>query len=243
MNPNIRTLEELSDILSAIEIKPKKVFFYGAGCGSKAGKQKVTDTLQKRFPEAEIWVETDLLGAARAVAGNQAGIIVLLGTGSHSGSYDGRRVMQETVNLGYVLGDEASGADLGKELLIAYFYDELPGELKRSFKEQFGELTREDFIQHVYQKPAASRWLAGFARFVVENQTHPFLAPLIQRRINLFFERHLLPFGKALPIYVVGGLGEQLKPFLQAEAQKHSLEVGGFLPKPITGLIQYHAHY
>jgi hypothetical protein len=73
------------------------------------------------------------LGAARSLLGREKGVACILGTGSNSCYYNGTYIEQNVSPLGYILGDEGSGAVLGKLLVADCLKNQIPENLKAAF--------------------------------------------------------------------------------------------------------------
>ena len=185
-------------------------------------------------------VESDLLGAARAVCGHEPGIACILGTGSNSCLYDGKDIVKHTPPLGYILGDEGSGSYLGKTLLNGLFKGTLPEELKETFCTRF-ELKLPDIIERVYRLPAANAFLASLVPFIVEHRSHPAIHDLLIEAFCLFIKRNIAIYGHhELPINCVGGIAFQFEAELKEAAAKEGMQIGRVLLRPISGIVQFH---
>jgi N-acetylglucosamine kinase-like BadF-type ATPase len=140
LNPLFHSKQEIRNTLRSVNFlrdfrrRISEVRFFGAGCADKKGKEKVEGSLNAFFSSAIVKVETDLMGAALAACGKEKGIVCILGTGSNCCYYDGQRIYQGNAGLGYVLGDEASGAFYGKKILQRFLYGKLSADLARDFK-------------------------------------------------------------------------------------------------------------
>ena len=215
------------------------VYFYGAGC-IEPFSQTVKSVLGELFPRCHIEVESDLLGAARAVCGHEPGIACILGTGSNSCLYDGKDIVKHTPPLGYILGDEGSGSYLGKTLLNGLFKGTLPEELKETFCTRF-ELKLPDIIERVYRLPAANAFLASLVPFIVEHRSHPAIHDLLIEAFCLFIKRNIAIYGhQELPINCVGGIAFQFEAELKEAAAKEGMQIGRVLLRPISGIVQFH---
>ena len=190
----------------------KSLHFYGSGCAAPNKAQYVNDFLKKYFTTAEIFVYSDLFGACRALLGNNPGIVCILGTGSVSCVYDGHNMVDSIPSLGYILGDEAGGVSLGKELLKAYFYQKFPADLHTAFYETF-QPTREEVLNRLYHSPAPNAYLATFTSFLKTNYDHPFLHNLISKSFREFFTNHIInyPDHQTLPLVFTGSVSANLK--------------------------------
>lgn len=223
------------------EVRVKNIFFYGAGCSSKEKCELVKDALLQCFPGAVVTVEHDILGAARATCGNAEGIVCILGTGSNSCLYNGKKIMNVIGGLGYILGDEGSGAHLGKSLLSAYLNHELPNDLHELFEKVY-RLTKEEIDKRVYEMPLANRFLASFSKFIGDHKEHPFLAKMIELCLDLFFVKHVCryPEYNSKPVHFVGSVAYYYGEILKKTALKKEIIVGKILPYPVEELTLYH---
>ncbi|MGF1534479.1 MAG: hypothetical protein ACFCUI_12305 [Bernardetiaceae bacterium] len=247
LHPFLTTPAQRQDSLKSLPFDPlpRAVFFYGAGCGQALGQRVIQDELRQYFGATFIQVQSDLMAAAHATAGDSSGIVAILGTGSHAGRFDGQHFTQQAYNLGYLLGDEASGADFGKQLLRAYAYGELPLHLHRAWEARFGAISRDQILTALYRQDNPNRFLAGFAPFLFDHSEEQFCQDMLQSRLRLFAERHLHPLQareKILPVHVVGGLmqASSLARALTDLLNTYGWSVGVFCPYPLERLIAYH---
>ena len=177
-------LKELKPGLKNIQVD--EVYYYGTGCANPDNAKLIKRAIKEIFPEAKIDVTHDLLAAARALCGNEKGIACILGTGSNSCYYNGKKIMSNSPGLGYVLGDEGSGAYLGKKVLQYYLYNTFDDELKGRFDLTY--LTnKSEILENVYKKPLPNRYLAGFVMFLAENRGHYMIENIIEDCLNDFF--------------------------------------------------------
>jgi glucosamine kinase len=169
------------------------VYFYGTGNANPANARMIKGVLKKVFPGAELEVQHDLMGAARALCGRQKGVACILGTGSNSCAYNGKSIVNNSPGLGYVLGDEGSGAYLGKIVIQYYLYHTFDEELKIKFEAQYPSKP-EIILDSVYKQPLPNRYLASFSHFLAENRGHYMVENIIEDGINDFFFRHLCKY-------------------------------------------------
>jgi glucosamine kinase len=218
-----------------------RIFFYGAGCSSSEKCDMVKDALAESFSGASITVEHDILAAARAACGNAEGIVCILGTGSNSCLFDGKKIVNKIGGLGYILGDEGSGAHLGKNLLEAYLNRDLPNDIYKEFENTF-RLTREEIDKRVYEKPLASRFLASFSRFIGDHVEHPFFVKMLESCLESFLEKHVCryPDYKSKPVHFVGSIAYYYRDILKRVALAKGIIVGKILPYPVEELTLYH---
>lgn len=215
------------------------IFFYGAGCIEPFDKS-VRSVLEELFPESNIEVESDLLGAARALCGHEEGIACILGTGSNSCLYNGKDITLHTPPLGYILGDEGSGTHLGKALVNGIFKGLFPHEMKEAFCNKFN-LTMSDIIEHVYRQPSANTFLASLVPFIAEHRDHPVIHDLLIEVFRMFVNRNIAVYGhKEMPINCVGGIAYQFKEELKEAIAKEGMKIGVILRRPIDSIVQYH---
>ena len=231
--------KELLPKLKQIEIN--NLYYYGTGLTNANNVKIVQQALKKLFPTAKIEINHDLLAAARALCGNQKGIACILGTGSNSCYFNGKKIMKNSPGLGYVLGDEGSGAYLGKKVLQYYLYNTFDEDLMNRFDKQFNT-NKTEILDSVYKKPLANRYLAGFNNFLVENRGHYMIENIIEDGLNDFFFTHLYKYKESwtLPINFVGSVAHGYKDVLKELCNFYELELGIILKKPMEGLINFH---
>jgi len=235
---NLQLLPELPKDISCTDIS--EIYFYGAGC-TKVKKHAVEKALEFIFPASKIYVESDLLGAARALLGKTEGIACILGTGSNSCLYDGCDIVANTPPLGYILGDEGSGAVLGKKLVADCLKHQLPDYLCKKFFERF-ELTPEIILNKIYREPQANRFLSSLAPFIGENKHFPEIHSLLIDSFSDFFKRNLESYGrKDLSVNFVGSVAFYCAEELAETARKYDYSIGKIIQSPIMELAKYHS--
>ncbi len=219
-----------------------KIFYYGTGCASPISRKVVQRAIKKIFPSASADVTHDLMGAARALCGRSKGIACILGTGSNSCYFDGRKIVHNSPGLGYVLGDEGSGAYLGKKVLQYYLYNTFDEELRYKFDAMY-VTTQAEILEQVYRKPLPNRYLASFALFLVENRGHYMIENILEDGLNDFFFNHLCKYTESwkLPIHFVGSIAYGFKDVLQQLSDTYEWQLGRIMQKPMDGLIAYHS--
>jgi len=225
------------DMLDQVE----QVFFYGSGCWDKKRADVIVRGIGPFFPNASIVVEHDLLGAARATCGADPGIACILGTGSNSCLFDGNDIIDNVTNLGYLIGDEGSGTHMGKRIIRAYFYREMPKDLEAEMREQFPG-GKTDILDKIYESPKPNVFLASFASWIGDRAHHPFIQQLVKRSFDEFLDRHVRKYEghEKLPIHFVGSLAHHLQHILRASCEERGLTVGKILPKPVGELVAFH---
>ncbi|MCC7232339.1 MAG: N-acetylglucosamine kinase [Bacteroidia bacterium] len=236
-------LEELAGRLPAVR-EIRSIFFYGAGCAATEKKQVVLDALVKCFPHAHHVVESDLLGAARGLSGTQPGMIAILGTGSNSGMYDGEKITRQVPSLGYVLGDEGSGVDIGRRLLKSILYSEAPGKLMDTFS-AFSGMEITEILDRIYRQPAPNRFIASFSKFAFIHRNDAFVAALISESFREFLNRIIkkYPDYDSLQLHVTGSVGYYYSGILRSTAAQEGISVGNITEGPVAGIALYHMQH
>ncbi len=232
-------LKILSDELlpQVKDFEIQEICFYGSGVRQEL-EDKMTAALKRVFPRATtIEAHNDLLGAAKALCGNREGIACILGTGSNSCIFDGQSIVANTPALGYILGDEGSGAVLGKRFLNALYKNRLPESLKREF-ELSQETTMADVIARVYKQSMPNRWLASLSKFIHQHRDEEGVRQLIVDNFTDFFRLNVNPYHRPdLPVSAVGSIAFYYEDQLREAAQKEGYAVGNIMRSPIDGLI------
>jgi glucosamine kinase len=232
----------LRELVPALKSRtPSFIYFYGTGCAAAANRALVKRAIHKVFPRAKIEVEHDLTGAARALCGRQKGIVAILGTGSNSGYYDGKRIKRNSPGLGYVLGDEGSGAYLGKKVLQHYLYKTFDAGLHAGFNRKY-QVTASEILDAVYKKTLPNRYIASFTMFLAENRGHYMVENIIEDGIWDFFSIHLAHYPESgkVPVHFTGSVSFGFQDVLKELCKNFEWPVGKFLAKPMAGLIAYH---
>lgn len=220
-----------------------KVYFYAAGVTSKLESTQIASKLQQVFRAKEVEVFSDVLGSARAVLGNEKGFVGILGTGSAGAFYNGRFITKRVPSLGYILGDEGSGVQIGSAFLQSYLRNQLPEDLSNKFREKFGELDESIVLEKVYREPKPNLFLSSFTTICSENIEHPFVKQLVLRQLELYFNAFVLPdFDQIKQAGFTGSVAAGFHNLLKEVATKHQLSISSILKSPIEGLISYHRY-
>lgn len=250
MNAVLLTAREMEELMRR-ELLPRlgnladsitDVFFYGAGCLGDEICGNVSAAISAVLPSARhIEADTDLLGAARALFGRKPGIACILGTGSNSCYYDGEQIVSNVSPLGYILGDEGSGAVLGKILIGDVLKHQLPDDLCHKFMEQLG-LDRLGIIRRVYKEPAANRFLASTSPFLLANIERPEIQTLLINAFSAFFRRNIANYPQAekYPVSFIGSIACYYEPQLREAARPFGYTIGSIYKSPMKGLIDFH---
>ena len=217
------------------------LYFYGAGCPDDHFCSIMRAGLERVFTRAKIEVEHDLLGAARATCGRKPGIAGILGTGSNSCRYDGNRVVDNIPALGHVLGDDGGGVHLGRLILRAWYYRELPLELEQDFHATWPE--GKDAVMHrIYGGEGQNVHIAKFAGFLVNHKEHPFARKLIDSAFREFAVRQLKKYEgwQETEVNLVGSIAELLSKEVREVFASEGLRTGRIIRKPIDSLVEFH---
>jgi glucosamine kinase len=249
LNPYFHTREGMGDLLGSLlgpwisDREVQAVYFYGSGCSTAVNKQMIIDSLRPLLRgDPSVHVEKDILGAARALFGGDSGIASILGTGSNACIYDGTGITHEPPSLGYIFGDEGSGAHLGKTLINLLLKDRLPAGLRKAFHQEFS-LDRAAILERVYRQEHPNRFLASFTVFLHGRMNHPFIQKLVEECMESFFTQILckLPEYKSLQMGCIGSVGYHFRDVVRRIAEKHGVQCGKFLVSPMEGLLNYHS--
>lgn len=220
------------------------VFYYGAGCTGGDVNQKIANALGKLTGIKNIHVESDMLGAARAILGDKPGVACILGTGCNSCLYDGERITDNVRPLGYVIGDEGSGADIGKRIVS----DALRGILPQDLRDNFFRFTGEDYasiIKHIYSEPRANAYLANFTHFAAENINRPEIESIVHDRFDAFIKRNIMLYPEEVVqnhgIGFIGSVAVHFSTILKGVCKENGIDKVNIMTNPIEGMLRYHS--
>lgn len=248
LSPYFLTTQQIQQIIEK-ELMPKikniiidEVFFYGTGCNNPENIKSVKKAISLVFTKAKVAVDHDLMGAAKALCGSNKGIACILGTGSNSCFYNGKKIVKNSPGLGYVLGDEGSGAYLGKKVIQYFLYKTFDEDLMDRFNAKYAT-NSVDILNHVYKQPLPNRYLASFVPFLIENRGHYMIENIIEDAFNDFFFNHVYKYRESwqMPINFVGSVAFGFKDVLKEMCNAYELQLGIVIKKPIDGLIKYHS--
>jgi N-acetylglucosamine kinase-like BadF-type ATPase len=251
LNPFFQDTEEClgviqNELLPAIrKVDPtsiEDVHFYGAGCSSEDKCAVLERAFQKVFTNALIRVDHDLLGAARALCGHAPGVAAILGTGSNSCYYDGKDIKKNITALGYILGDEGSGSYIGKRLIKDYLDHEVPASIRKKFDAEFG-YTKDQLLDEVYMGDLPNRFLASFAKWIMEmTGEESYAKEIVRDSLMDFLNKHICKYDqhKDVPLNVLGTIGYLNRETLKDLCKSKGIQLGKVIKSPIMDLIQYH---
>jgi N-acetylglucosamine kinase-like BadF-type ATPase len=247
INPFYQTEAEISDeiefgLLPELgEIQVDAVYFYGAGCSFTEKKEMVRLGLAPHFPNAIIEIESDLLGAARALFQHENGIACILGTGSNSCFYNGIEIVQNVSPLGFILGDEGSGAVLGKLLIADCLKNQLPESLSNQLLAEY-DLTPSAILDNIYKMPFPNRFLAQFTTFILKHIEEPSIFNLVYDSFDAFFIRNLMQYPlENKKVGFVGSVAYYFRDTLEIVASERGIVISKIVQNPMEGLVYYHS--
>lgn len=217
------------------------IIYYGAGCiGDRA--KLTSEALSATFGCGNCRVESDMLGAARALCGDFPGIACILGTGSNSCRYDGRNITDNIPPLGFILGDEGSGAVLGKLFIGKLFKGALGEKCYNRFKAAFPDIDAATVIRRVYRSEQPNSFLAGFSPFILNSLDIPEVAKMVEEEFINFFRLDVIPYegSSTLPVHFVGSIAYHFSGQLRNAASQCGINIGKIIKKPLEALLEYH---
>ncbi|MEI6189329.1 MAG: BadF/BadG/BcrA/BcrD ATPase family protein [Chitinophagia bacterium] len=221
--------------------KINAIYFYGTGLSNPDNVKSLKKALRLVFKNAKFDIQTDLVAAARATCQTEKGIACILGTGSNTGYYNGKKIVKNSPGLGYVLGDEGSGAYLGKKVLQYFLYQTFDEELMICFSKKYN-LDRSQILNKIYREPLPNRYLASFAVFLSEHRGHYMIENIIEDGLNDFFYTHLNKLNESwlYPIHFTGSVAYAFRDVIKQLALVYEMELGKITKSPMEGLVAYH---
>ncbi len=246
-NPYYQNIEEINQEIKTKLIPGLEEFdvtainFYGAGCSTAERQNKISSVLSTFFQQAQITVQSDLIGAAHALSGNQPGIVCILGTGSGSCFYDGEKITENIPSLGFILGDEGSGSWLGKKMVTDFLRGHMPQKSMKSIQQEL-HIDKETILEHVYHKTMPSRYLASFARFISENIDQKYFYQLLFDGFTAFAKNYIIryPNFHETNCHFAGSVAFHNQKVLHQVARDNGFTIGNIIKSPIDGLTKYH---
>lgn len=249
LSPEVLTREVIEDRLannfelSKNRAKVKRLYFYGAGCGTNRMKKFLKNIFKSFFKNAKAEVKEDTFAAIYSTTkiGHQ-GIVCILGTGSNCSYYDGHQLFQKVVSLGYIPMDDGSGNFFGRKLIRDYYFHKMPQDLGLKFSSQY-DLDPDVIKENLYKQPNPNTYLATFARFLIENKDHPYCKGVIDKGLQQFVNNYIMQFELAtkVPVHFVGSIAYFLREELTAVLERNDLVPGVIRQRPIEGLVEFHA--
>lgn len=246
-NPNYTDKNNiLSIILNKLVYKSfiqdiTNVFYYGSGCADEQNCKIIKEILSSIFFKAKIMVNSDILSACHALFGNKKGIACILGTGSNSCRYDGEKIVENAVSLGYMLGDDGGGDYIGKTLIRDYSYGKMPLELCKEFENEYN-INVKSFVNTLYHEIQPAKYLGSFAVFAGKHQNNSYIEKLCNRCFDDFIENFILCFKSCYDyeISFVGSVAYYFQYILKKRLTFYGLKTRKILKNPMSGLIDYY---
>jgi len=245
INPYFQTEGEIEEeIRSALLPKLQTgtfdaLYFYGAGCLPEKIPM-MQSVLGKCLKVKNVDVSSDMLAAARSLCERNPGIVCILGTGSNSCYYDGEKIVSNISPLGFILGDEGSGAVLGKLLVGDLLKNQLPEGLKEKFLREF-DLTPDTIIERVYRQPFPNRFLASLSPFLKRNIETPEIRALVLNAFRTFLDRNVKQYDyQQYKVHFVGSVAYHYKEILEEAVLESGMQLGAIMQQPMEGLVEYH---
>lgn len=247
INPLLQTTKQIAEMLaSELSIDEPaeavaQVVFYGAGAKDELAQKELKAVLSAHFETAEIEIQSDLLAAARATCGHDKGVACILGTGSNSGYYNGKIIKHQNPSLGFIVGDEGSGAFLGKRVLQYFFYRTFDEELDGAFKLKYGD-DLSPILHEIYRGSFPNRYLATFVEFLIEHRGHYMVENIVEDAFIDFHQRHILKYRESwnYPVHFCGAVAYEFKDVIMSLHEQYGLETGNIIKTPMDGLCAYH---
>lgn len=239
INPSLLSKEEITAELELVVrdnpelLQATEIEYYGAGCTPSASPI-MKNCLRSIFSNTtKVIVGSDIIGAAKALLGNSEGIACILGTGANSCLWNGHDIVRQTPALGFILGDEGSGAVLGKLLVNALYKGMLPQTLREAFEQEY-QTNMMDVISHVYRQPQPNRWLASLSPFVYKHLDVPEMEQLVCTNLEAFIMRNILPYQRPeLAVSFVGSIAYYYERQLRKVAERHNILIGKIIKSPL----------
>ena len=237
------------DVLSGILVSLKSSFdfdsilnihYYGAGISSENKKIEVRKVLKTFFTKSDVEINSDLLGSCRALCNDKSGVVGILGTGSNSCYYDGNKIKSKIKSLGYLLGDEGSGYDMGKKILVGYLRNEMPATLKDKFSIKFDK--KMDLLERLYDESNKEKFIASFSNFIHENKENGYVREFLQNHFSNYFENIILKYSSK-NIYLTGSIAYYFKNEILMVAKEKKLIIEKIEKDPINHLCDFHYKY
>ncbi len=229
--------------LNAVFTKIKEVHFYAPGSSSASSFDNLESSLTSFFVNANVIIKTDIYAAARAAYNGKSLFVSVLGTGSNTAFFNGESIDQLKPSLGYVLGDEGSGASLGRLLLRSYLYQNLPSDLYIDFTKKHS-ISKESVLKSLYKEDHPNQFLASYVPFLVTHKMHPFVIDLVQKEFKYYLDTHVLshPLCYDYSISFIGSVAFHFQDIIKKLCEEYNLEISKFIRFPIHSLLNFHIY-
>ena len=215
------------------------IHFYGTGCIPEK-IALVRNAIHKSLPIDSINIYSDLVAATHSLCGHQPGIACILGTGSNSCEWSGSEIINQVSPLGFIVGDEGSGAALGRQLVGDALKNQLTPGLKEKLLEEYN-LTPALIIERVYRQPFPSRFLASLAPFLLKHIDDKSIRRIVSGGFSGFFERNVMQYDyRKNKVHFVGSIAWYFTDILKEVAADKEIVIGKIEQSPMPGLIAYY---
>lgn len=240
INPLLHSFEDICSTFPAIDLPISSIRYFGAGCSTTERIERVEQALSHLYPKtSDIEVTSDLMGAALAIYREEPIHCCILGTGSNAAIYDGKTLNTSTPSLGYILGDEGSGADYGKIILRDYLYKQMPKDIIHSVEQHTHKQSAEALIDHLYRSESPNRWLASFAQILSSHRSDDYVKNLLQSRFEAFYSAFLSK-GKTNVVGAVGSIAFHFQSEFKSVLDRHGMILKRVHKSPIDGLVDFY---
>jgi len=235
-------VNEITPTFLHVKNQVKKLYFYGASI--YPSNMAFKKGMEHMFPQAEIDINNDLLGTCRALSSDAPAFVGILGTGSAGCFYDGKEIINHPPSLGYALGDEGSGAVLGKTVLNLALRNRLDPEVQQKFDSEF-QLSKEEVYEFVYKREGPNAYLASFARFLLANKSNTQIDGVIRDGFEQYYKAFFLSMDNLqdYPLHFSGSVAYFFGDYLREIGTGLGLTVGKIVQSPIAGLALYHQNH
>ncbi len=246
INPFYQTKDTLhsffhAEVFTEVPTSPVAIFYYGTGITGPDQKELLTSLFQGYWPKTKnIQIESDVVGAGRALFGRGSGLAAILGTGSNSVWFEDGQIAYQIPPLGFWLGDEGSGGHLGKTLVLTYLHHEMPASTRQIFEAQFGAFDRMPILEAAYRKPFPNRYFAQYTPFILAQITDPFIDDLVNQSFTLFFEKYISKYPQNQPLGFVGSIAYYFRNSLDRVAQREGYDIEKIVASPLEDLVTFH---
>lgn len=223
----------------------KKIYFFGAGASSKERKEIVQNALSSFFRYSKVYVAHDMDAAAKASCDDKPGVVCIIGSGSNTAFFDGKKVIENSYGLGYAISDEGSATWMGKSILKAYLNETMPDDIKQAFEKKY-DYDRRFIMDKLYKLPHPNIFLTSFTSFYNENRNSPYIKEMIKNGFRIFMDTYLIPthqkYGGNHPIYFVGTIAAFFQDYLREVAEEKNINISSVIKEPIYNLLNYYAN-
>lgn len=228
--------------LNEVKNKVKRIFFYGAGCGTATARNYLREIFKEIFINAESNIFEDTIAAVKCLQTSNPAIVCILGTGSNCSYFDGKETHQKVVSLGYIIMDDASGNYYGKQLLRDFYFNKMPSDFANKFASSY-DLSADDIKEQLYKNENPNTYLAQIGRFLIENKSSAYAQEVIKVGLRSFVENQIQQFDESsrVPIYFVGSIAHFLKEEIIEVLREYDLKLGKIVRHPILTLAHEHA--